>query len=88
MDIMQFITGSGLLVMAAAYVLCAVIKKIPNVPDWIIPICAVVLGMALGAAIIGVNAESIVKGGLAGWAATGLNQTFKQAVAAVKKEGE
>jgi len=78
MDFFETLLNSGLVVFMAVYALCAVIRQIPKIPNWIIPLVALVLGVGIGAFILGVDAKSLIMGGLAGWAATGGNQTLKK----------
>ncbi|MGI6162223.1 MAG: phage holin family protein [Christensenellales bacterium] len=80
MDVMGFLNDAGIFVLMAVYVICSIVKGIPRVPNWIIPIIAVSVGAVLGVFVIGNDAHSIIMGGLAGWAAVGANQTLKQSI--------
>jgi prepilin signal peptidase PulO-like enzyme (type II secretory pathway) len=79
-DVVTLIMQKGLMVFLAVYVICAIIKTIPKIPDWIIPVVALIVGAVLGAFLVGYDVKSIIIGGVSGWAAVGLNQTLKQTI--------
>ena len=78
MDLLNYIVENALVLIPALWVIGAIIKKIPNAPDWIIPF--VLLGLAVAGAIglLGFSVDSIIQGVLVAGAAVFGNQIIKQ----------
>jgi prepilin signal peptidase PulO-like enzyme (type II secretory pathway) len=62
----------------ALYVVGLFIKKIPKIPDWIIPITLLVLGVVASMAILGWNVDSAIQGVLVAGVTVFVNQAYKQ----------
>ncbi len=80
MDFMSFIVEQGLVIAAALYVVGEIFKRIPQFPDWLIPVMLMVLGiLAAGFSLNGgFHVENIMQGVFAAGAAVLANQTIKQ----------
>jgi len=85
MDVTNFLGSTGAIIMVVVYTVCAAVKMIPKVPDWIIPIVAICLGAIIGT-LFGVLVpendvfQTILIGVLAGGSAVGINQVVKQSI--------
>ncbi len=82
MDFTSFIQESNLILVPALYVLGVIIKRIPSIPDWIIPfvllgvgiVCCVLLSFTNGKSL----GTAIIQGTLVTGAAVLINQSYKQ----------
>ncbi|MCX8129791.1 MAG: phage holin family protein [Clostridia bacterium] len=79
MDIMQYITKEALILIPVLWVIGYIIKSIPNIANWIIPIVVIVLGAILGLVVVSQDVNGVIQGILAGAASVGLNQVKRQA---------
>lgn len=80
MDIMTFIVEKALILVPALIVIGQLLKNIPSVPDWIIPISLLLPGVIGTMGIIGWTMEGAVQGVLVTGAAVYGNQIWKQVV--------
>lgn len=80
MDFTQFIVQQGLYIAAGLYVLGMLIKKVPFIPDWLIPWILIACGItATGLSMEGgFSIQNIFQGIFAAGAAVLVNQTYKQ----------
>jgi len=62
----------------ALYIIGLIIKKTPKIPDWIIPIILLALGIVGGGVIVGWTASGIIQGALAAGLTVYGNQLYKQ----------
>jgi hypothetical protein len=92
MDVMAYIVEKALVLIPALLVLGQIIKSIPNVPNWLIPVVLLVPGVAGTMAIVGWTIEGAVQGILVTGAAVYGNQVWKQIMykseESSKKNGE
>ena len=80
MEITEIITQFLMpLVLAACYAIGAALKSTEHYPDKYIPATMLLVGAVLAPLATGDwSAQTIMIGGISGWASTGLNQTIKQ----------
>ena len=78
MDIMTYIVEKALILIPALLVLGQIIKNIPNIPNWVIPLVLLVPGVIATMAIAGWTPEGAVQGILVTGAAVYGNQIWKQ----------
>jgi len=86
-----FLVDQALIIVPALWVIGAIIKRTPKIPDWAIPYILLVLGIAGGLAIVSLDVGGAVQGILAAGAAVLGHQLVKQTSEAVKdytEEGE
>ncbi len=86
-DFWSYIADKVLYLIPALYFVGFIIKKIPGVPDWMIPFVLLVLGILAAMAIMGWTIEGIVQGVLVTAAAVLANQLWKQGVNAKSGTG-
>lgn len=72
-----FLSTQFILVAAACGILGEVVKKIPNVPNWIIPIVNLVFAVACMLFLMGLDASSVLYGFLAASVATYIYEAVK-----------
>lgn len=80
MDFMSLLVDKGVGISAALYAIGMIIKKIPHIPNWLIPIILTVLGiLAAGFSMVdGFSIHNICQGIFAAGAAVLTDQTVKQ----------
>jgi len=80
MDFASLLVDQGVTISVALYVIGMIVKKIPHIPNWLIPIILTVLGVfAAGFSMNGgFNINNICQGVFAAGAAVLTNQTIKQ----------
>ena len=78
MDVMTYIVEKALILIPALLILGQIIKNIPNIPNWMIPLVLLVPGVIGTMAIAGWTAEGAVQGILVTGAAVYGNQIWKQ----------
>lgn len=78
MDVMAYILEKALILIPALLVLGQIIKNIPEVPNWVIPLVLLVPGVLGTMAIVGWTVEGAVQGVLVTGAAVYGNQIWKQ----------
>lgn len=86
--IFELIDPRLLIVLAACWVIGAVLKITPNVPDWIIVYAVIVVGVFLTIGILGWSVESLIQGILTGAFSVFGHQALKQTVKAVGGSNE
>lgn len=84
MDILTFIVEKALVLIPVLIIIGWIIKSIPGVPNWIIPIALLPLGVVGGMVLAGWTAEGAIQGILVTGAAVYGNQIVKQ----IGKAGE
>lgn len=77
-DLWGFIVDEAYVLIPALYVVGIFAKKIPNIPDWTIPLVLLVLGVVGAMLIIGVTVQGAIQGVLVSGAAVFVNQLYKQ----------
>jgi hypothetical protein len=78
MDIISYITEQGLILIPALLIIGQIIKQIPNVPNWIIPLALLIPGVIGAGALGGWTVDSIIQGVLVSGAAVYGNQIYRQ----------
>lgn len=78
MDIMQYITKEALILIPVLWVIGYIIKSIPHVANWVIPIIVTILGAVGGLVVVSFDVNGLIQGILAGAASVGLNQVKRQ----------
>ena len=81
----EYVNEGSLVLIPVLLILGALIKKINKIPDEIIPITLLVIGLILSIASLGFNVEAVVQGILVTGAAVLGNQTYKQVKKVNKK---
>ena len=84
MEYTQFITENGLILIAVVYVLGMILKGTKKIPDAVIPIILLPIGILLSMCTFGKGPEALVQGVLITGAAVYTNQLIKQTTKAVK----
>lgn len=91
-QLIQFLSENMYVAAVALYIIGVIIKKIPQIPDWVIPFVLCALGILAGVLLIGVPAGNVdgyvngsIQGVLAAGAAVLINQGYKQILEAMKK---
>lgn len=79
MDILNYVIEEALILIPVLFVLGAIIKKTPNVKDWIIPYVLLIVGVVLTVAMLGYTVEAIIQGILVTGATVFSHQLIKQA---------
>lgn len=83
-DPWSYIKPEVYILIPALYVVGLFIKKIPKVPDWIIPIALLILSVIAAPLIVGFTVYGFIQGVLCAGAAVFGNQIFKQTVSGIK----
>jgi len=78
MDFLDYIVDKVLYIIPVLYALGMIIKGIPKIPNWLIPIILLAIGIAFSGCIVGWTADGIVQGVLVTAAAVFTNQVVKQ----------
>ena len=78
MEIMTYIIDKALIMIPVLWIIGRIIKGIPAIPDWTIPLALLMFGIAGSMWIIGMNAEAALQGVLVTGAAVYGNQVVKQ----------
>lgn len=79
MDLLQYIVDEALIVIPALWVIGAILKRTPNVPDWTIAYVLLFLGVVSAVSLLGFSPQSVVQGVLVTGAAVLGHQLVKQA---------
>jgi uncharacterized membrane protein len=69
----------ALILIPVLFVLGTIIKKTPNVKDWVIPYVLLVLSVGLTVALMGLTVEAVIQGILVAGATVFSHQLIKQA---------
>ena len=86
MDIVNFIIEKALVLIPVLIVLGKVIKDIPDIPNWVIPVVLLVPGVIGGMALAGWTVEGAIQGVLVSGAAVYGNQLYKQIGEGINKD--
>jgi hypothetical protein len=78
MEIINYIMDNALVIIPALWILGTIIKAIPFIPNWAIPLILLVAGVPAAMAIIGWNVDGAIQGVLVTGAAVYGNQIVKQ----------
>jgi hypothetical protein len=82
MDVMNYIVDNALVLIPALIIIGQIIKNIPSVPNWMIPLALLVPGVIGTMAIVGWDVPGAVQGILVTGAAVYGNQLWKQVLGA------
>lgn len=77
-DFWTYITERAYVLVPVLYVVGYMIKKIPGIPDWLIPIVLLLIAVPLAMALAGWNIDGAIQGILVSWVTVLANQTYKQ----------
>jgi hypothetical protein len=77
-DVLTYIVEKALILIPALLVIGQIIKNIPNVPNWTIPLALLVIGVPAGMALAGWTVDGAIQGILVTGAAVYGNQLWKQ----------
>ena len=89
--IKSFMLEQALVLIPVLWIIGAIVKRTPFIPDWLIPYILLVLGAVGGLVTVGVSAEGVIQGILAAGAAVLGHQLVKQtgeAMADYTEEGD
>jgi hypothetical protein len=75
---MTYIIEKALVLIPALIIIGQIIKNIPNIPDWTIPVALLVVGVPGGMALAGWTVDGAIQGILVTGAAVYGNQIWKQ----------
>lgn len=78
MDVITYIVEKALILIPALLIIGQIIKGIPSVPNWTIPLALLVIGVPGTMAIVGWTVDGAVQGILVTGAAVYGNQIWKQ----------
>jgi hypothetical protein len=79
MDMLNYVIEEALILIPVLFVLGTIIKKTPNVKDWVIPYVLLVLSAGLTIALMGLTVEAVIQGILVAGATVFSHQLIKQA---------
>jgi len=83
MDLSGYIVENALILAPVLYIIGMMLKATPRIYDWVIPYVLLLLGIAGGMALIGMNVQGVIQGILVAGVTVYTNQLIKQ----VKKGG-
>ncbi len=75
---LSYIAEGVYYLIPALYIVGLFMKKIPNIPDWIIPFTLLILGVIAAMWILGWNIDSAIQGILVAGVTVYVNQAYKQ----------
>lgn len=78
MDVISYIVDNALILIPALLVVGQIIKSIPNIPNWTIPLALLVIGVPGAMALAGWTVDGAIQGVLVTGAAVYGNQVWKQ----------
>lgn len=78
LDVWGYIKDGAYVLIPVLYIIGLFLKKIPKIPDWLIPIVLLCLGIILAMAVIGWTVEGAIQGILVAGTAVFANQIWKQ----------
>jgi Na+-translocating ferredoxin:NAD+ oxidoreductase RnfD subunit len=78
MDLISFLKDEALIVIPVLWIVGAIIKKTPKIPDWIIPYVLLIVGIVITNALLGFSIEASVQGVLVSGTAVFGHQIYKQ----------
>lgn len=77
-DFWAYITERAYVLVPVLYVIGYIIKKIPGIPDWLIPIALLIIAIPLAMALAGWNVDGAIQGILVAGVTVLANQMYKQ----------
>lgn len=80
MDFSNLLDQKGILLVPVLWVLGALLKNTPKMPNWLIPWCLMVAGILLMIPQVGLSWQTLSQGILAAGVAVGLHQAVKQSI--------
>lgn len=80
MDLINYIVSESYILIPVLYVIGVLLKKIPNIKDWLIPWILLGLGMLGGFFLAGMQLSGILQGVLVTGVTVLGNQLYKQTV--------
>ncbi len=83
-DFISYIVAEAYVLIPVLYILGVLFKKIPNIPDWVIPFALLIIGIPAAMALAGWTIEGAMQGVLITGVTVLSNQLYKQAV--IKRE--
>jgi hypothetical protein len=78
MDILAYIVDGALILIPVLLIIGQIIKSIPGIPNWLIPLVLLVPGVIGAGFLGGWTAQSVIQGVLVTGAAVYGNQIYKQ----------
>lgn len=87
MDVMNYIVDNALVLIPALIIIGQIIKNVPSVPDWTIPLALLAPGVIGTMSIVGWDVPGAVQGILVTGAAVYGNQLWKQITAGASGGG-
>lgn len=75
---MDYISVNMIVLIFVLYIIGVFLKKIPKIPDWLIPFIILVLAIAFAFAMLGVVVEAVVQGILIAGVVVLGNELIKQ----------
>lgn len=75
---LNYISEGVYYLVPALYLVGLFMKKVPKIPDWIIPVTLLGLGVVASMAILGWNMDSAIQGVLVAGVTVFVNQAYKQ----------
>ncbi len=78
MDLMNYIVSESYILIPVLYVIGVLLKKIPNIKDWLIPWILLGLGMIGGFFLAGMQLSGVLQGVLVTGVTVLGNQLYKQ----------
>lgn len=77
-DLAKYIIDDMLILIPVLYVIGVFIKAIPSIPDWLIPVIILVVGIMAALFMGGFNVNSVIQGVLVSGTTVFANQLYKQ----------
>jgi len=85
-NIMEFVTKEFIWVVPILMCFGSIIKKVPGVQDWLIPIITAIFGIIIAGFFNNWTTQSILQGLICGFVATGIHQNIKQPIKQFKSK--
>lgn len=77
-DVWGYITQEAYILIPVLYVIGMILKKIPNIPDWVIPFGLLIIAIPVALALSGWALQGALQGVLVTGATVLINQGYKQ----------
>lgn len=77
-ELLQFIDAELLILVPVLWIVGAIVKRTPKIPDWAIPYALVILGVILAGLMKGFTAGTVAQGIIAAGVAVLGHQLIKQ----------
>lgn len=77
-DFWAYITQESLVVIPVLYIIGTLLKKIPGIPDWLIPFGLLIIGIPVAMALSGWTVQGAIQGVLVTGVTVFANQLYKQ----------